>query len=239
MKSLRNNRVFDLCLGTVAATMLALAVAPPAMAVPIVNENKADSGVITIYGDNLDPNRFYVAPNIVLIAREKDVPMFSYYEVRGEVPYLFPWLRPFTRPTGILQMLLVPTYTRDELEVAKAKILQTNPNAQFSGLPFISSELLMSGETALLIQENQCSHGAGLIGQQQSCSMVLTDRGRSIFRRSIDNRMLFTTFQFNYEFLGFARLPDGSFREQTISHSIAVRIDGDQLADHPELISRR
>lgn len=206
----------------------------PAQAVPVTNENRADAGVITIYPDHADPNRFYVAPNIVLIARENDVPMFSYNEVRADVPFFWP----FAHPVGILQMLLVPTYTRDELEVAKAKILKTNPSAQFSGLPFISSELAMSGETPLLIKENQCSHGAGLIEQQQSCSMVLTERGRKVFRRSVRNKMLFTTFQFTYQFSGFARIPDNTFREEVITHSIAARIDGDQLAKYPQLFKR-
>ena len=206
-----------------ASVAIGLSSANEAVAVPIVNENVADSGVITIYPDHADANRFYVAPNIVLIAREGEVPMFSYHEVRGSL-----W--PFGNPVAVLQMLLVPTYTREELEVAKAKILTRNPAAQFSGLPFISSNLMMSGEAPLLVKENQCSHGAGLIEQQQSCSMVLTERGRTVFKRAMKNRSLFTTFQFTYEFSGFARLPDNTFREQVIAHGIAARIDGEQLA---------
>lgn len=212
-----------------------LMAAGEAGAVPVVNENRADSGVITIYPDHADPNRFYIAPNIVLIARENDVPMFSYHEVRADVPIFWP----FSKPVAVLQMLLVPTYTRPELEAAKAKILAANPNAQFSGLPFVSSDLAMSGETPLLIKENQCSHGAGLVEQQQSCSMILTERGRSVFRRAMNNRSLFTTFQFTYQFSGFARLPDNTFREQLITHGLAARIDGDQLAKFPQLFSRR
>lgn len=213
----------------------ALFSAGQAGAVPVVNENRADSGVITIYPDHADPNRFYVAPNIVLIARENDVPMFSYHEVRADVPIFWP----FSNPVAVLQMLLIPTYTRPELEAAKAKILAANPAAQFSGLPFVSSDLAMSGETPLLIKENQCSHGAGLVEQQQACNMILTERGRTVFKRAMKNRGLFTTFQFTYQFSGFARLPDNTFREQMITHGLAARIDGDQLAKFPQLFIRR
>lgn len=221
-----------LVLGTLISLVMSV---KPAWAVPVVNENRADSGIVTIYPDHADPNRFYVAPNIVLIAREGEVPMFSYHEVRADVPVFWP----FAKPVAVLQMLLVPTYTREELEVAKAKILAANPAAQFSGLPFVSSDLMMSGEAPLLIKEHKCSHGAGLVEQQQACSMVLTERGRSVFKRAMNNRSLFTTFQFTYQFSGFARLPDNTFREQMITHGIAARIDGDQLAKFPQLFSRR
>lgn len=221
-----------LSVGTLASLILS---SNSAKAVPVVNENRADSGVITIYPDHADPNRFYVAPNIVLIAREKEIPMFSYHEVPGDGPQFWPFKK---KPIAILQMLLVPTYTREELEFAKAKILAANPAAQFSGLPFVSSDLMMSGETPLLIKENHCSHGAGLVEQQQACSMVLTERGRTVFLRAMKNRGLFATFQFTYQFSGFARLPDNTFREQLITHGLAARIDGDQLAKFPQLFSR-
>lgn len=215
-------------------TFLALLMLPilnsEAQAVPIVNENVANSGVMTIYPDNLDPNRYYIAPNVVMIAKDpQGRPYFSYSE--------------FTRSSGVkaglMQMGLVPAYTREELDLAKSEILKRNPHAQFSGLPFIQSSLELTGELPELISNNKCNHAGGLIGQEQSCTLVLTRRGRYVFYDAIQRKTIFTTLQFNYEVFAVIRTADGTFKDQVIKHGIAVRLDGDQLSQFPELIKRK
>jgi hypothetical protein len=198
-----------------------------AFAVPIVNENVASSDIITIYPDHQDPHRYYVAPNVVMIAKnEKGTPVFSYNEYR----------RGFFTKVGVISMTLIPAYTREELDGAKAAILKKDPEAQFSGVPFIQSELELTGVLSELIQENDCHHVAGLIGQEQACSFVLTDKGRTLFLKSIERKMLFTTLQFSYSIQAMVRLANGGLGDQMILHGVAVRIDGDQLSKYPRLI---
>lgn len=199
------------------------------LAIPIVNENVANSGMLTVYPDSHDPHRYYIAPNVVMIARDRnDRPYFSYNEYRKSL---------FTIE-GVMQMTLVPAYTREDLEMVKAGILKKDPQAEFSGVPFIQSSLSLTGELPELINHNQCNHTGGLIGQEQSCALVLTSKGRALFHRALSQRLLFTTLQFSYSIAAVARTADGKFVDQVINHGIAVRIDGEQLADHPELIQR-
>jgi hypothetical protein len=212
-----------------AIHFLALMMNTSAFAVPVVNENVANSDVMTIYPDHQDPHRFYVAPNVVMIAKnQKGIPVFSYAE----------YWSGFFNITGVVTMTLVPAYTRDELEVAKAEILKKDPQSQFSGVPFIESKLELTGVLAELIETNECRHAAGLIGQEQSCSFVLTNKGRALFLTAIVRKTLFTTLQFQYTVQAMVRKADNSFGDQSITHGIAVRIDGDQLAKYPGLIQR-
>jgi hypothetical protein len=207
--------------------LLVLSLSKFAHAIPVVNENVANSGMITIYPDHRDVHRYYIAPNVVMIARNpKGVPYFVYDEYRQHV---------FTL-VGVMQMTLVPAYTRADLEVAKAEILKKDSLAQFSGLPFIESSLSLTGSLPELIADNQCNHMAGLIGQEQSCTMVLTSKGRSLFINSIQRKTLFTTLQFAYSVQAVVRIADGTFKDQLIEHGIAVRIDGELLSQYPNII---
>ena len=197
------------------------------IAIPVINENVANSGVMTIYPDHKDPNRYYIAPNVVMIAKNaRGVPVFSYYDTR----------KGFFKTIGIMQMTLVPAYTHDQFESAKAAILQKNPNAVFSGVPFVRSDLVLTGDLPSIISENRCNHIAGLIGQQQSCVLELTNNGRYLFKKSIKHRLLFATLQFQYTIQAVRLLADGKYQDTEITHGIAVVIDGDQLADYPRLI---
>lgn len=199
------------------------------LAVPVMNENVANSGMVTIYPDHQNPHRFYIAPNVVTIASDKNGrPYFSYNEFRVNLFLL----------RGSMQMTLVPAYTREDLLTAENQILQKDSEAQFSGLPFVSSTMSLTGNIPSLVVESKCDHSAGLIGQEQACSIILTQQGRLIFYDSIDKKTLFTTLQFEYKVQGFVRKADGTFGDQIINHGVAVRIDGGQLSKFPELINR-
>jgi hypothetical protein len=193
----------------------------------VVNENVANSDVMTIYPDHQDPHHFYVAPNVVMIAKNsRGAPLFSYVEYRHGS---------FTK-VGVVTTTLVPAYTREELESAKSELLAKDPASVFSGVPFIESHLELTGVLADLIQTNDCRHLAGLIGQEQSCSFILTGRGRQIFLKAIEHRTLFATLLFQYTVQAMIRKADNSLADQSITHGIAV--DGDQLAKYPHLIQK-
>lgn len=210
--------------------LLFFAITQTTWALPVVNENVANCGVMTIYPDHKDPHRFYIAPNIVMIARNNaDVPYFSYVEYRSGL----------IDRTGIMQMTLVPSYTRNELETAKAEILKKDSSAKFSGVPFLQSNLELTGSLPEMISGNQCDHIGGLIGQEQACSLVLTSKGRKLFYHALTNKTIFTTLQFSYTIQAVILTADGHYLDQTINHGIAVRIDGEQLSMYPELIQRQ
>lgn len=40
-------------------------------ALPIMNENVASNGLVVIYPDHLDSNRYYIAPNVVEVAHDE------------------------------------------------------------------------------------------------------------------------------------------------------------------------
>ena len=111
-----------------------------------------------------------------------------------------------------------------------------NPKAEFSGLPFISSQLEMTGELNQIISNHECNHKAGVVGQEQACSMILTSQGRFLFLSALERKTIFTTLQFSYSFAGVVKLADGTYRDQMIQHGIATRIDGAQLGDFPNLV---
>jgi hypothetical protein len=135
-------------------------------------------------------------------------------------------------------MTLMPAYTQEDLGAAKAEILAKDPEATFSGVPFMNSALTLNGVLPELISSNECNHVAGLIGQEQACSFVLTSKGRMFFLKALERKTLFTTLQFDYEVQALIRLADGSFQDKVIHHGVAVRIDGAQLAKFPRLIRR-
>jgi hypothetical protein len=209
--------------------ILALTYSAGAFALPVVNENVASGGIVTIYPDHQDPHRYYVAPNIVTVAKNEDgKAIFMYTETRKNI----------FQKVAHIQMVLGTAYTTDDLQAAEADILKRDPKALFSGLPFIESSLEMSGELTDLIAENECVHDAGLIGQEQSCGLTLTSRGRSLFLKAVDRKALFLTLNFKYSVMGAARRADNGFSDQTITHAVAVRIDTGELIKNHAVIWR-
>jgi hypothetical protein len=196
-------------------------------AIPVVNENVANSGIITIYPDHVDANRFYIAPNVVTLAQDAaGLPVIAYNE--------------FTSSSGtkkaLLQMNLTAAYTRVELEAAKTGILAKNPAAQFSGLPFISSELKFDIPIEELISKHSCNHPAGLVGQEQSCTILLTRRGREFFRKAVATKSVFVTLSFEYIVKAVVKNAANQFENIDMKHGIAARLGGDQLAAVPGLL---
>lgn len=206
-----------------------LLIGGPAFAVPIVNENVANFGVITIYPDHADPNRFYVAPNVVTLSVDNQgIPVAGYYEFTSVEGY----------SRALLQMTMTAAYTREEFEAAKNAILARNPAAQFSGLPFVGSKLVLNGQIKDLIRQNECNHIAGLIGQEQSCSLLLNLRGRNAFRDAVKQKKVFLHLQFEYTVKAFVKNAAGGLADYDLTHGIAARISGEQLSKVPNLLKK-
>lgn len=204
-----------------------------AKAVPIVNENEAvfttKKNFATIYADHNDPNRFYIAPNYFSLASsEKNRPLFSYTEYRR---YIF-------NKVAIVQMVIKPFIDEVDIQDAVDEIRKTKPKAQFFSIPFLASELEMGDELHELIEEQNCHHKAGLVGQEQACRFVLSPKGRDVFLANLKSGGLMLTFNFIYSFSGFLRTADGGLRDTELTHGLSFRLTGDQLKPYPELIKK-
>ena len=97
-------------------------------------------------------------------------------------------------------------------------------------------QLLFSASLKELISDHECSHIAGLIGQEQGCQILLTGKGRKLFYKSLEGRTIFTTLQFIYTVDAMIRTATGGLERAERTHGVAARIDGGQIADYPQLI---
>ena len=208
--------------------ILTISISSMATAVPIMNRNEAGSSTyITIYPDSHNKDLFYVAPNSFVISKnEAGRPNFNYIELSQN------WFQ----KKAIIQMTLTAAYNQDDIENTFNGIKEKNPNAVFTSLPFSKSNLSTTGPLKGLVEENHCDHIAGVVGQEQACSFVLTPKGRSAFLKAIQKKALFTTLQFDYTVDAFVQLPDGGYEIRQFTHGVGALVDGAMLAEFPHLI---
>ena len=211
---------------TLTAVFASVGLLPLAHAVPVMNENASVSQNTTIFPDHADSNVFYIAPNVISLCLDEDkTPRFSYQDFNTK-----------SGPNGIVQMTLCARYHESELAAAKVDLLAKHPLARFVALPFISSRIVFDPVLAPLIVKEFCTHTAGMVGDEQSCSFRLNSQGRRIFLKLVRNRLALT-MQYSYAVAGFVRSPTGTFTAQNSDISIAVRVGGEELKNHPELFS--
>ena len=209
---------------TLAALFVMNCLSSVSQAVPVLNENAAQSGLITIFPDHADPALFYVAPNVLsLCLDEKLVPRFSYQDLRtgGSL-------------NGIVQMTLCARYSQADFDNAKKGILARIPKARFSALPFASSQVKFNTVLTPFIVKEFCTHPAGMVGDEETCSFRLNSVGRKVFMRQIRDRVAMT-MEYEYTVGGFLRKPEGGFESRNTTFGVAVRIGGEELKAHPEL----
>jgi len=202
-----------------------------ANAVPVMNENASVSRNTTIFPDHADPNVFYIAPNVISLCIDGDkVPRFSYQDL--EVRF---------GTQGIVQMTLCAQYNELDLAAAETALIAKSaaaklPAPRFVALPFVSSAVVFDPVLKPFIVKEYCSHTAGMVGDEESCSFRLNSQGRRVFLRQVHDR-LSMTMQYEYQVAGFLRKPDGSYAPENTIYGIAVRFGGEDLKNHPELFS--
>lgn len=195
-----------------------------AHAVPVMNENAADSKDVTMFPDHADPKVFYVAPNFLTICEDaQGTPRFSFQDLAVS-----------TGLHALVQMTLCGRYNEEPLNQAKSAVLARVPDARFVALPFVSSRIVFDNVLSPLIVTQFCDHAAGTVGDEQTCAFHLNIRGRRIFVGQVRDRVAMT-MQYEYSVAGFIRNPDGSFANQLSTFGVAARIGGDSLKQHPEL----
>jgi hypothetical protein len=206
------------------ALVLFLLAVGSAQAMPILNMNTPGAENLTVYPDHMNPNLYYLVPTVFVVSRnERGVPNFSYMEYDSG---------PYDR--AVLQTTLRPYFAQGELDGVKARILQMNPQAAFTALPFVDTKVRFDGVLKDLIVHSACHHRAGTVSDEQSCSFVLNRQGIKALRPMLRTGIAITT-QFEYGISGVEQQPDGSYQAKRNTFQVAGRIGGPELAKHPEL----
>jgi hypothetical protein len=205
-------------------SLFSLLVTQSAWALPVLNRNTAGAENLTIFPDHLDPNLYYLAPTVVVVSKqESGIPNFSYMEFRvNGVRH------------ALVQTTLKPDFSYQQIEAAKARIRQINPNAQFTALPFENSAVNFVGSMKPLVARSDCQHTAGTVGDEQTCAFELYRKGITVMLPMFTKGLTITT-QFSYEINGVQQNADGSYVNKKNSYQVAGRIGGPELANYPEL----
>jgi hypothetical protein len=208
-----------------AVLLLSLVCGSTAFAAPVLNKNAPGAVEITAYPDSVDPDLFYVAPTVMLVAHdEHGVPLFSYLEEDHA----------FTKK-AVVQATMVPSYNETDLAKAEGLIKANHPNAKFTALPFVNSSVRFGDVLSAFVEENDCNHAAGVVGQEETCTFRLNNRGRHVMRNTF-RQGLTITLQLQYSIEGVVVNVDGrTYTPQTATFEMAGRLGGAELAKYPEL----
>jgi hypothetical protein len=209
---------------TLLFILLSLTSATSSYALPVVNKNAPGAENITVFPDHLDPNLYYLAPTVFVISKqESGIPNFSYMEFRANgVRH------------ALVQTTMKPDFTYSQLEIAKNRIREINPKAQFAALPFENSSVNFLGSMKQLVARSDCQHTAGTVGDEQTCAFELFRKGIKVMLPMFTKGLTITT-QFLYEVNGVRQNADGSYTNQKNAYQVAGRIGGPELANYPEL----
>ena len=204
--------------------VLLMTLTAPAYAAPVLNANAPGATTITAFPDNVDKNLYYVAPTVMTLAHdEHGVPLFSYMEEQHA----------FTRK-AVVQTTMVPSYNKTEYDAAIAQIKAANPNAKFTALPFVDSQVKFGDVLSAFVEKDNCNHTAGLVGDEESCSFRLTSKGRHVMRSSFADHVTLT-FQLQYSIDGVIENPDHTYTAKRNTYEMAGRLGGEELAKYPQL----
>lgn len=206
-------------------SLLVLLTGTVSQAAPILNENLAASGLITVYGDSQDPKLFYYAPNYMGVCRDDaGNPVFQF--------------RSFVNNSGNRRGLVMTTmclkYGKD-IETVIQDIKTRIPDARFAGVAFTSSRMVLKDETLSgFLAANSCDHPGGVIGQEQACSFMFNSVGRKMFIESIKSG-LGLVMNFEYTIHGVRRNAAGTFDDAHGTFYVAARIMKEDATRIPEL----
>ncbi len=195
-----------------------------AQALPVLNLNAAGAQAVTIYPDHQDKNLYYTAPQVMLVAKDDaGAPLFSFLEYKEGF---------FYKTRAIVQLTLRPQFSQKMMNEAMEGVLKHNPNAKFTGIPFVKSNLIFSTSLKPLIEEQECTHQAGILGDEQVCNFRLNPQGRAVLLPMFLSP-LGLTVQLGYEIMGAVQQADGSYKDQALTFQMGGRIGGTEFRDFP------
>ncbi len=196
-----------------------------AIAAPVMNMNTPGAQTITLYPDHLDKNLHYIVPSTVMIPKnEQGVPRFQYVEGSNF----------WGTKKAIISVTLHPQYQAADVEAVRANVLKINPNAQFTVIPFSKSKITIHGSLAPYVDDDECEHIAGVIGQEQSCIIKLNSIGRKVFLATVTSGQMFAV-DLSYEIDGMIQQADGTYKNSHHEYQVSGSIGGVELSKHPQL----
>jgi len=188
-----------------------------AKALPIFNLNAPNAGNRILYPDSQNPNQYYYAPNFLVSSYDPSgSPKFVYTEYKTSL---------LGGRSAIVQTTMHPAVDQIALDAAEKRVLEINPHAVFSALPYLYSGIKLSGELHQLIESQDCDHTAGSIFDDISCVFRLTRRGRTVLLNSLRSPSG-VVVDFIYEISGVVEQADHSYINQNIELTATGHIGG-------------
>lgn len=187
-----------------------------AQSAPVLNENMAVNTTITVYPDSVNKDLYYYTPQYLgLCSDEKGNIQFAYTEFRPKGL--------LTSKRGLMISTICMKRYDNEMNAAFAAIRAKNAKAQFVGLPFTATDLKFSDDVfSLLLENSACNHLAGVVGQEESCTVIFSPKGKEVFKKTLRSG-LSIVLQYQYTVDGVIRLPAG-LAPKTVTFDLAARI---------------
>ena len=206
-------------------------------AAPILNNNMAAEGTfVTIWPDHQDPNHFYFAPNFMKIANDnRNEPKFHFTQYRsGDCSSKWDIKRGRCHYKALITSLLIAGYESEQFAVAKAGILKIRPQARFSAIPFLSSQVDFGKNLKEFIDQHECSPRAGQAADEIPCTLTLNRRGVTNLMGFLNTGRVLP-FKFIYQISGVVEGADGKFTDKVLNYGLTVNLGGEMLNNHPDL----
>lgn len=205
-------------------------------AVPVLNRNMAAEGTfVTIWPDHANPDQFYFAPNFMKISVDaKLVPKFHFTQYQTGRCGRFGGALGGCKSKALLSTLMVAGFELEQLTIAQNGIRKLRPQARFSAIPFLSSEVNF-GETLIsFIDGHECAPKAGQAADEIPCTITFNRRGISKLMPFL-NKGRILPFKFIYKISGVIEDGEGKFEKTTLNYGLTVNLGGEMLVNHPEL----
>lgn len=207
-----------------------------AFALPVLDENRASGGgLVTIWPDHQDKNRFYFAPNELLMSEDERGRLnFSYKEY--QVGRCFLWVdraRGYCHTKALVSTIFSPVYLKEEVEKSFQELKKKNPKASLLPISFQKSKLIFpSSLNSRLVDEHDCDPITGQMGDEVPCQMTLNFRGIRVLKDLLmEGRVIPLTYE--YQIRGVVHSDEG-FKEKVMNFGIATKLGDTRLMNHPD-----
>lgn len=206
-------------------------------AVPVLNKNMAAEGtLVTIWPDHRDPDQFYFAPNFMQISldlkKNAKFHLTEYYV--GRCGRLGSSIGACKRK-ALLTTLFVAGFEENQLKTAELGIRKLRPQARFSAIPFLGSEVEFGETLGPFIDDHECAPKAGQAADEIPCSITLNNRGIEKLSAYLAQGKILP-FKFLYKISGVIDDGSGHFSLTSLDYGLTVNLGGEMLINHPDLI---
>lgn len=204
-------------------------------AAPVLSSNlAADGTLITIWPDHKDPDQFYFAPNMMTLSQNEDLtPKFHFMQFKKNCrrSKLLKWICDYK---AMMTSVFVAGFDNEQLQKAQNGIRKIRPNARFSTIPFLDSQVEFDTALKDFVSSYDCTPIGGQIRDEVPCTIVLNQNG-------IEHIMPFLAsgatlpIKFLYRISGVIEMADGKYMDQTGRYGLIVNLGGEILKGQQDL----